>query len=501
MLDKLKHTFSQTVIYSLGNLTTKMVGLILLPLYVSELTTTDYGVLSLLEVTSQILVAVLGMHLSKAMMRWYAEEKDLSRQKSIVLNTYGSVFIVAVIYVVGFQFFDEGLSVLYFGKADFKVYFSWLSFWVAAEMLNRVTLDLIRIYERTLFFLLITVSKFVAILGLNILFVAYYKMGVEGIILGQVIGNSLVLVLTFPFIYHKIRGASFDKIILSEMMSYSFPLIFSTLSTMILTMSDRFMIKYLASYSEVGVYSLGYKVASVLNVFVIQSFQMGFLPIGYKMFKEKNAPQFFARVMTYLLFVLFFIGLGISLFSKELIVFFAKSNQAYWVAYTVIPLLILSFVFRGANYMVSLGLHYTKNTRFNAYILILAATVNVVLNYITIPIYGIYGASLASVVANAIMLVMFYHFSQKYYPINYELVRLLKVFIVGILLLATGLWVDYSAYESLSSLIVKAILLISFPVLLRLVKFFSATELAAFKGIIRKWKDVSSIRNNFKDLF
>ncbi len=75
MLDKLRTTVKQTAIYSIGNMSTKLIGLILLPLYTDYLTTADYGILSIFEITSQFLTAILGFRMSGAMMRWLAVEK------------------------------------------------------------------------------------------------------------------------------------------------------------------------------------------------------------------------------------------------------------------------------------------------------------------------------------------------------------------------------------------------------------------------------------------
>jgi len=501
MLDKLKHTFSQTVIYSIGNLSTKIIGLILLPLYVKELSTSDYGVLALLEVSSQVLVAILGLHISKAMMRWLAQEKEPLQRKGIILNTYGSVSMVASAFIVSFLVFKGPLSELYFGSSDFAVYFQVMAFWVAAELINRITLDLIRVHEKSGMFLLIVVAKFVSILAMNILFVAYMQMGVLGVVLSQAIGNGAVTLFTLPFIMKNVKGGKLMPGVFNEMLSYSFPLIFSTISTMVLTMSDRFMIKILGNYSEVGIYSLGHKIASVLNVFVIQSFQLGFLPIGYKMFNKKDAKPFFSKVMTYLVFVLFLVGLGISLFSKEVIVLFAKSNEAYWIAYTVVPIIIFAFVLRGVNYMVSLGLHYVKKTKYNAYILIVAALLNVALNYFLIPFFGIYGAALASVVANGLMVLLFLFYSQKFYYIHYEKNRILKVFITGMAILATGAFIDVRDLGLWYALLLKALLLISFPIVLLLSGFYTREEKRAVSGAWKKWKNTKSLKNNLKTLF
>lgn len=501
MLDKLRHTFSQTVIYSIGNLSTKVIGLILLPLYVKELSTSDYGVLALLEVSSQVLVAVLGLHLSKAMMRWLAQESDSSKQKGIILNTYGSVSVIAIVYIASFLVFKEQLSEVYFGKSGFAVYFHVMAYWVAAELFNRITLDLIRVHEKSGMFLSIVVAKFVSILAMNIIFVAYMQMGVLGVVMSQAIGNGAVTLFTIPFIIKNVRGGKLMPGVFNEMLSYSFPLIFSTISTMVLTMSDRFMIKILGSYSDVGIYSLGHKIASVLNVFVIQSFQLGFLPIGYKMFTKKDAKPFFSKVMTYLVFVLFLVGLGISLFSKEVIVLFAKSNEAYWIAYTVVPILIFAFVLRGVNYMVSLGLHYVKKTKYNAYILILAAFLNVVLNYFLIPLFGIYGAAAASAFANGLMVLLFWHYSQKFYYIHYEKNRILKVFVTGILILAAGAFIDLQGLGLWYALLLKVFLLISFPIVLLLSGFFTSEEKRAVSGAWKKWRQTKSLTENLRTLF
>jgi O-antigen/teichoic acid export membrane protein len=270
---------------------------------------------------------------------------------------------------------------------------------------------------------------------------------------------------------------------------------------MVLTMSDRFMIKALGNYADVGVYSLGHKIASVLNVFVIQSFQLGFLPIGYKMFHQKDARPFFSKVMTYLVFVLFFVGLGISLFSKEVIILFASSNKSYWVAYTVVPIIVFAFVLRGVNYMVSLGLHYVKKTKYNAYILITAAIFNVVLNYLLIPLIGIYGAAGASVLANALMVLLFLYYSQKFYFIKYESARIFKLFLVGVVILIAGAYIDVKGLEMLWALPVKGLMVISFPIILLLLGFYTKQERAAISGAWRKWRHPEALAENMKSLF
>ena len=123
MLNNFKKTFRHSAIYSFGNLSIKAIGLVLLPLYTSHLTTDDYGALTLLEITSTIIVAVFSFKLSTSMMRWCSVEKDELQRKKIVFTTFSfSILLLLLINGVFFPF-HERLSVLFFNENDFAVYF------------------------------------------------------------------------------------------------------------------------------------------------------------------------------------------------------------------------------------------------------------------------------------------------------------------------------------------------------------------------------------------
>jgi len=447
MLDFLRKTVKHTAIYSLGNLSTKIIGLILLPLYTSYLTTSEYGILAILEVTSQFFVTIVGLGISSGMMRWYAVETSEAKKKSIVFTV---------------------LSTL------------------VALMINRVAFDLLRLKERSLFFIVLVIVKFTSILLLNIYFIVYMEYGVKGIIISQVLGNALIIAGTSMFLLKNLRF-SFDHKILREILSFSVPLVFSTVSTMALALSDRYLIKYFLDYSEVGIYSLGYKIASVINLFLIQSFLLGFSPLAYKIFNHPGAKPYFAKITTYFVYALLGLSLVLIFFSKEVIMVFASSNDDYLLAYNVIPLLCLAFVFRGINYIVSMGLHYVKKTKYTAYIVFSVAVLNILLNLFMIPAFGINGAAIVSVLANFSMMVMFYIYSQRYYPIQYEFLRIGKLFVIsGIFFFAGHLT---GGLDIWTGILVKLGLLALFPVAVYATGFYEQVELNRLKGAWLKWRN------------
>jgi O-antigen/teichoic acid export membrane protein len=307
-------------------------------------------------------------------------------------------------------------------------------------------------------------------------------MGVEGIILSELIGDFLLIIITAPYIF-KNSSLSFRFDIFIEMFKYGFPLIFSTTFAFMLTLGDRYIIKFLLGNESVGIYSLGHKIASVLNVFVIQSFGLGYLPIAFKKFETPNSKRFYSKVMTYFILVLAVGSLFLSLFGRELIETFA-SRPEYWSAYTVIPLICFAFIFKGMQYIFAMVFHFTKRTSFNAYIVFASAVLNVVLNFSLIPVYGYMGAAVSLLITLVVQAVFSYIFAEKLYSIKYEIGKLVKL-----ILLSTAFIFISLQFEELSmvlSITLKLFLIIIFPVLLYFLNFFEPVELEKVKDYLKQ---------------
>lgn len=494
MLFKLKHTAKQTIIYSLGNISTKLIGLILLPLYTSYLSTEEYGIFAILEVSSQLLTVALGFRLSTAMLRFSSSEKSIDKKKSVIfmalLGTLGSVILLNIL----FQPFSKDFSQLFFEHTNFTNYFKILFLWSSFDIFNRLFFDFLRLKGKSVFYMIVTILKVTTILIFNIFFIVYLELGVQGIILSQLIGCILVFIILLPKV---IRSLSFklDFILFKEMFKYGFPLIFSGISMMLLTIGDRYILKIFLSYSEVGIYSLGYKIAGLINMLLVQSFQLGFLPLAFQMYDKPDSKRYFSKVLTYYTYILVFVSLGLSLFSKEALLLLAR-DPAYIVAYTVVPLITLAFIFKGMQFVFSLGLHYAKKTHYNAVIITLLVVVNFSINIILIPRIGIYGPAIAAVVSNLCMSLVFYHYSQKLYRIPFEIGKIIKIFIVGFILF--GLSVLLGIENIYINIAIKAILFISFPFLLYILQFYEQIEIESIKGFIRKWRNIKNWNTNLK---
>ena len=486
MFADIKRTIKQTSVYSLGNISTKLVGFILLPLYTAHLLPEDYGILAILQAIMQILIGVFGLNLPTAMMRWYAPEKDPAKQKSIVFTTLLSTLLVAVFLSALLIPFSDRFAIEIFENVNFTSYFVFLFLAVSAGIINNVPLNLIRLKERSVFYIILTTIKFTLIILSNIYFVAYLKIGVEGIIISELIGHLFIIIFTLPMMV-KNSILKIDVTILWEMIKYGAPLVFSTVFTFVLTLSDRFIIKYFYGDSSVGIYSLGHKIASVINMLILQSFQLGFLPIAYKKLNDPNAKRYFSKVLTYYTLILVFAALVISLFSKELIEVLAL-NSEYWIAYTVVPIISFAFVLKGIQYNFALSFHYAKRTSYNAVIVVITAVINVALNIVLIQKYDFPGAAVSLFFSVLIMMILSYFLGQKVYHVPYEIYKISKIFFAGLLLYLISLYFEGMGLPT--ELLAKVLLTALFPFLLYWMRIFDKIEIESLRKGLMDFKNL-----------
>jgi O-antigen/teichoic acid export membrane protein len=484
MLNKLKDTAKHTFIYSLGNLSTKIIGLLLLPLYTAKLSLLNYGRFTILETTSMFLTMVLGLRIVSAMMRWSAETDDRNEQGKILFNSYFILLITAIAINIIFAPLKLWLSQVFFSSIDHSHFFTVIFAIIGLEIVNQVPMNLFRFKGKPIIYSAFFASKLVVVLIFNIYFLVYAEIGVIGIFYSQLIANVIQMLCTIPILL-KNFNYKFDLKLLKEMLGYSIPLIFSAISVQLLAIGDKYIIKYLLDYSQVGIYSLGYKIAGVLNVFVVQAFALGFLPIAYKMQNSPDAAIFYKKIFKYLSMILVFGALGLSLFSREILLVFAQKPEFY-IAYKIVPLITIAFVFKGLQYMFMLGFHYVKKTKYVAYIVTLALFVNIGLNFMLIPKLGIWGAALTTVISSLLISVISYFVSQKFYPVKYEIGKMFIVFAVGsALYLTSGLLADANIYFGIG---LKVVLCLSFPIILCIFKFYEKTELDKMKKVLNKFR-------------
>ncbi len=483
MLDKIKQTVKHTSIFAFGKVSAKLVGFILLPIYTKEIAVSDYGVLGLLEIVELLGSHILSVGLPLSLMRWHSLEKNEIKRKQWVFTNFVFLLVLSVLSLVLIFPTKDSLSDLIFNSTEYSNFFIYVFLSILFITLSKIPQTILRIEEKSILYSISVVCQFSLSLVLNIYFVAIKKWGVEGILIAHVISNGALFLILLPYLIKRMRPW-FDVNELKDMLIFGLPFVLSAISATVLNLGDRYLLTKLSSLSEVGLYSLGYKFSNILKILVVDSFALGLPIVGWKIIRDNSNPKrFFSKVLTYLTFILVWLGVGLSSYAQGIIHLFAL-NKSYWDGYVVVPFLALGVIFVGMQKVYFFELQVSQKTKFISFIITTAAIVNILLNLLLIPPYGMLGSAYATVLAQFWSVLLAYYYTQKYYPVHYEISKILKLFGVAIpLFLITGLVDNFSF---VLRIIFKGLIISSYPFLLYFLKFYEPVELDRISYYFRK---------------
>ncbi len=482
MLPLLKSTLKGSVIYSFGNLSTKIAGFILIPLYTQYLPLAEYGVMGLLEVVSVAIIAIFGLNLYSAFFRWFYDKNYLDRQKSLFYTT--TVFLAVFTLILTALIYPSAgiFSRLLFHESNYAKLFNLMLISSSLQVVATVPMTLMRLQERPAMFISTNIARLVVTIFFTVLFLAHLKHGLAGIYEAQLIGNVVFLVLVLPYMFRNFEYR-FEFTALRDMIVFSFPLILSSLSGIVISFTDRYFLNIMGSMSNTGLYSFAFKLANTIYYLVIDSVNLALSPIIFKIMYDKNNLRFYSKILTYLTFVVLLCIMGLSFLGKEL-VRLVSMREAYYVAYKIIPILSFAALFMMLRDAMIRALNIVKRTKVISFTIMTISFLNVGLNYILIPRFQTAGASTAFLLTQMCSFAGLYYFAQKYYPVPYEFRK-----IAMMVALAISFTVVASFLNPLPMLIaigLKLLILAAFPVILYFFNFYEPIELQRMKEIFLK---------------
>lgn len=498
MLKDLKHSIKHSFIYSLGNLATKIVGFILIPIYTDSkyLSITDYGALSILEITSQLLVAILGMSLYQGYVRWYWDLKTVEERKKLFFSVIVFISVFSLIFSVILSIFSSYFSLLIFANNHYTYIFVLVIVNSSLLAIQSVPNGAMRIQSKSILFTSINLVKLFIVLLVTVYFVVVLKRGVAGIFEAQLLGSIFYLILSSRYIYLN-SIAIFQVKIIRELIVYSYPLILASMSGVLLGTIDRYSLNYLSDLTDVGVYSLGFKFANTIKIFIVSSVLMALTPLMLKKINAPNNKRFYTKVLTYFSFGLMIVILSFSMFSTELVKTFTIEDQ-YLKAIKIIPVISFMIFFGAIKDTVMIGLHVKKKTKIMGSIIAIMACINLGLNILFIPLWGIMGAAVSTLISQFAFFITIYYFAQKSYFIPYEILKIFKIIIVaGVLYGISLVSNNWSWYYAIPF---KLFLIATYPFLLYSLNFYEPVEVENIRGIWKKWKKIKMIQKNIKEL-
>ena len=253
-----------------------------------------------------------------------------------------------------------------------------------------------------------------------------------------------------------------------------------------LRVADRLILQAYVPLSMVGVYAVGYMLGSAVFEVVASAVNSAILPFFYGTAAERSeaeSKRVFARVAAWDAALIGFLALATTLFAREAILLLTTPD--YLAAATIVPFVAWASAFQALAHVPSRGIYLARRTGLLPLVFIVPAILNVGLNLVLVPRFGIVGAAWATLGAYPVLFVLTLVAGQRAYRIPYDWGRMaLALGMAGALSLATPL-VESDAL--LASVVGKAILLAAYPAALLACGFVPSNERAVLERAWQVW--------------
>ena len=418
----LKSLAKNSTLYYLSTLLSKGISFFLLPLYTSLLTQENYGVLELMSIISTMIIILFTFQIGQGVARFYNE---LRNQKHIQIYTSTVTFFAlasfAIFSLLVMLFLPQiaqylNLSISATILAVLSVGLNGL-FYLAQNQL-RCKIKPVQEMLSSLIYNLFTI-------GLTVYFLVILEEGLIGIFKAQCIGAFLGLLFAVTSTW-KDYSTYFSMVVLKKLLRFSLPLIPSALAIFIYMFTDRICIKEMLGMEELGVYSVGNKIATILN-FAGIGVLTALGPLIYKHYKEESTPEKIALLFRIFSSLSFILVAFLSFFAGYVIE--TMTNDSYSDAIAIIPYLLFA-VYLNSLTIFFPGLAIAEKPGIISVISIIAGVINLILNVFLIPLYGIKAAAIATFISYGLNFLLLYTFAQKEYPIKVTLWPIVLVTVV-----------------------------------------------------------------------
>lgn len=461
--DRNNYLIKNTIIFTLGSFGSKIISFFLVPLYTYVLTASEYGIVDLVVTVGTVAIPILTLNISEAVMR-FALDKDADKEKITQIGTR----ILLIGMLVGLLMFPV---CGFFNKIS--QYSAYIYFYVISLAASQLYLCDLRGKELLIYYAIGNVLNTFFVAVLNILFLLVLKEGIEGYLKAYIIAN--VLTAIYAIIagkgYKSFYSLRIDKKLLLQMVKYSIVLIPNSFMWWIMNSSDRIMVSGMVSVAANGIYAVSYKLPTLVST-LTTIFNQAW---SYSAIREEGTEdecEYNNKVFKALIGMAMLIGIGLLTFAKPFLSIYV--SKEYYAAWKYMPFLTVGCVYLTmASFMAT---SYTVHKDSFGYLFsgMFGAIFNVVMNFMLIPLIGVYGAAIATCISYILVFVFRLFHTRKY--IQYNIYN--KEFIVGsaILVLSACLMFIGNRIGFILQLILLAVTVYLFsdiwlPIIRKMVKF------------------------------
>jgi O-antigen/teichoic acid export membrane protein len=479
--EALKQLSKDTAVYGVSTIVGRFLNFLLVPFYTNIFLPEEYGIITNIYAFIAILNIIFIYGMDAAYIR-FAKNEEIGNEKDIFSTPYFAVLIFSLIFSLIIIWLKVPLGESFAVPDNYNYLFLFVASILFTDAIAVIPFIRLRIERRSKKFAAFKIINIVINVSLNLYLILKLKMGIEAVFISNLVASVITFFLLTPSIL-KLLNFSFSSSIFKRMLKFGLPYLPAGLGSILIQVIDRPIMEHLTDLNTLGIYQANHKLGIFMMLFV-SMFQYAWQPFFMQESKSEDAKKIFSRVLTYFTLVASIILIVLSLFIDNIIRFeiFGKTiiGQDYWSGVTVVPVILFAYMFNGLYVVFTAGIYIKEKSIYVPLITGAGAVVNIISNFILIPVLGMMGAALSVLASYIVMAAGLYFVTQKFYKINYEKK---KIAIIFLLILLFGAIYYFLYYNIEIILIYKFLMLILF--------------LASILFFVIDKKEIEFIKNKF----
>ena len=439
MIQKLKELSKDTAIYGISTIIGRFLGFLLIPFYTNVLSTAEFGIYSYIYAFLGFFNVVYIYGMDAAFMKYHSLAED-SEKKDTFSTPFLFVLFSSIIFSAFFLLFRYQIGGLLQIQNEYKHLISYFSLILLFDAVVLIPFANLRLQRKSKKFAAIKITNILLNLGLNFILIINFGMGIEGIFISNLVSSAVTFLILIPDIFTNLSFTIVTKK-LKIMLKFALPYLPASFAAMMVQVIDVPIVRFLTNDDTLGIYRANYKLC-IFMMLVVSMFQYAWQPFFLSNAKEKDAKELFSKVLTLFVVAASLLWVVLALFIDNIAAFEFLPGRSligkeYLSGVHIVPIILLGYLFFGMYVNFQAGLYIEEKTKYFPLVTGIGAAANVIVNFLLIPVWGIYGAAVATLVSYFVMAAGLFIVAQRFYKINYEYSKIIKVLVLILIITYT----------------------------------------------------------------
>jgi O-antigen/teichoic acid export membrane protein len=462
--------------YQVADLVSKVMAVLLLPVYTRYIDPSGYGEVELLATSVILASIVVRFGMIEAFLRFHFSDEDPERRQALARRAVGFLLVTTTVVAAALAAVAGPLSELILGHRDTAIFLvAVLGLWTFTNL--ELAYGLLRVTERIRTYALASLANVVMTIAASVVLVVGLGRGPQGLLMANYGASTVVLFALWWSMRAELAPRSVSGVErFRVLLGFGLPTVPAEASVYALSVLDRYFIQFSRGAAAVGLYSIAIKLAGTV-AFLVRAFQYAWPPLAYSVRDDAEAARVYGLVATYYLMLSGWVVAALALLGRWVLRILTAPR--FYPAHTALTWVALGWALYGLWVVFLVIAGRAKVTTRNFPAALVGLGVNVVLLLVLLPGLGITGAGIALCGAYLAMLTVMHLLTRRAFAVDFEWARIVHLTVVYAGLAVAGELL--APTHGTLGLLIRVALVAAMPLALAATGFLHPQELAGLR--------------------